>query len=229
MDHVLTSDSLTPSPGISKAVLDMPQPENKAATCRFLGTIMYLSKFCPHLSRVVHPLRDLTHLKQQFIWADQHTKAFQEAKHLVSTAHRLRYFDMSSPAVLQVDALDYGLGAVLLQPSLSSMESSEIEWQPVAYSSSSLPPTEKRSGQFEKETLAIVHAFHTFDQLLCDKADIIIHTDHKPLKRFSSVPLHLLPAVCKVCYSLYSGTASGQSIASAQLFLSLTLYPEHHY
>ena len=80
MDHVLTSDSLTPSPGISKAVLDMPQPENKAATCRFLGTIMYLSKFCPHLSRVVHPLRDLTHLKQQFIWADQHTKAFQEAK-----------------------------------------------------------------------------------------------------------------------------------------------------
>ena len=182
MDHVLTSDSLTPSLGISKAVLDMPQPENKAATCRFLGTIMYLSKFCPHLSRVAHPLRDLTHLKQQFIWADQHTKAFQEAKHLVSTAHRLRYFDMNSPAVLQVDALDYGLGAVLLQPSLSSMESSEIEWQPVAYSSSSLTPTEKRSGQFEKETLAIVHAFHKFDQLLCDKADIIIHTDHKPLK-----------------------------------------------
>lgn len=77
MDHVLTSDSLTPSPEISKAVLDMLQPESKAATCRLLGTIMYLSKFCPHLSRVVHPLRDLTNLKKQFIWADQHTKAFQ--------------------------------------------------------------------------------------------------------------------------------------------------------
>ena len=111
------------------------------------------------------PLQDLTHLKQQFIWADQHTKAFQEAKHLVSTAPCLRYFDMNSPVVLQVDASDYGLGAVLLHPSLSSTESSEIEWQPVAYSSSSLTPTEKGYAQIEKETLAIVHAFHNCDPI----------------------------------------------------------------
>lgn len=104
---------------------------------------MYLSKFCPHLSRVGNPLWGLTHLKQQFIRADQNTKAFQEAKHLVSTAPCLRYFDMNSPVVLQGNALDYGLGAVLLQPSLSSTESLEIEWQPDAYSPSSLTPTEK--------------------------------------------------------------------------------------
>ena len=139
-------------------------------------------KFCPHISSVVHPLRDLSHLKQQFIWADQHTKAFQEAEHLVSTAPRLRYFDMNSLVVLQVDASDYGLDAVLLQPSLSSTESSEIEWQPVAYSSSSLAPTEKGYAQIKKETLAIVHAFHKFDQLLFGKADIIVHKDHKLLE-----------------------------------------------
>ena len=89
---------------------------------------------------------------------------------------------MNSPAVLQVDASDYGIGAALLQPSLSSMESSEIEWQPVAYSSSSLTPREKRYGKIEKKTLAIVHVFHNSDQLLFGKADIIIHTDHKPLE-----------------------------------------------
>ena len=137
------------------------QPEDKAATRRFLGT----RKFCPRLSTVVHPLQDLTHLKQQFIWADQHKKAFQEAKHLVSTAPCVRYFDMNSPVVLQVDASDYGLGAVLLQPSLSSTESSEIEWQPVAHSSSSLTPTEKGYAQIEKETLAIVYAFHNCDPI----------------------------------------------------------------
>ena len=86
---------------------------------------------------------------------------------------------MNSLVVLQVDASDYGLGAVLLQPSLSSTESSEIEWQPVAYSSSSLTPTEKAYAQIEKETLAIVHAFPKFDQLLFGKADIIVHTDHR--------------------------------------------------
>lgn len=94
MDHVLTSDSLTPSPGISKAVLDMPQPENKAATCRFLGTIMYLSKFCPHLSRVVHPRRDLTHLKQHHLGRPTHKgisgspaeAAVKSAKRILLTA-----------------------------------------------------------------------------------------------------------------------------------------------
>ena len=226
MGHVLTSDGLKPSPEISKAVLDMPQPEDKAATRRFLGTIMYFSKFCPYLSRVVDPLRDLTHLNQQFIWADQHTKAFQEAKHLVSTAPCL-YFGMNSPDVLQVGASDYGLGAVLLQPSLSSTESSEIEWQPVAHSSSSLTPTEKGYAQIEKETLAIVHAFHKFNQQLFGKADIIVHTNHKPLEVIFKRSLASAPAVCKVCCSRYSGTVSGWSMARAQLFLSLTRYLEH--
>jgi hypothetical protein len=85
----------------------MPQPQDKAATRCFLGTITYLSKFCLNLSAVVRPLRDLTHIKQDFLWADQHSQAFQQAKCLVSTAPCLRYFDIHAPVVLQVDASDY--------------------------------------------------------------------------------------------------------------------------
>ena len=63
--HVFTSEGLKPS----------------AATRRFLGT--YLSKFCPHLSEVVLPLHGLTHIKQYFVWADQHTEAFTKAKEFI--------------------------------------------------------------------------------------------------------------------------------------------------
>ena len=77
MGHILTTDGLKPRTDIAKAVLEMPQPQDKAATHRFLGTITYLSKFCPNLSEIVHPLRVLTHVKQDFIWADQHTKSIQ--------------------------------------------------------------------------------------------------------------------------------------------------------
>lgn len=49
-------------------------------------------------------------------------------------------------------------------------------WQPVACNSSSLSPTEQRYAQTGKETLAIVHAFHMFDQLLFGKADVLICT-----------------------------------------------------
>lgn len=73
------------------------------------------------------------------------------------------YFDMNALVILQVDASEYGLGAALLQPATDTTNSNSIYWQPVAYSCSSLSPTEQRYTQIEKETLAIVHAFHKFD------------------------------------------------------------------
>ena len=76
MGHTLTPEGLKPSSEIANAVLSMPRPHNKAATQHFLGTITYLSKLCPCLSEEVHPLQDLSHLNQEFLWADQHTDAF---------------------------------------------------------------------------------------------------------------------------------------------------------
>ena len=66
----------------------MLQPQHKATTRRFLGTITYLAKFCPNLSEVIRPLRDLKHIKQEFLWSEQHSKA-----------------------ATQVDAFEYYLGA----------------------------------------------------------------------------------------------------------------------
>lgn len=171
----------------------MPQPSDKAATRCFLGIITYLSKFCPNLSEVVCPLRDLTHIKQDFLWSDQHTKAFKQAKELFSKAPCLRYFNVHAPVVLQVDASEYGLGAALLQPATNPTNSCNVQWQPVAYSSSSLSPTEQRYAQIEKETLAIVHAFHKFDQLLFGKSDVTVHSDHKPLETIFKRPLASAP------------------------------------
>ena len=189
MGHILTPEGLKPSSQIASAVLGMPRPHDKAATQRFLGSITYLSKFCPHLSEIVRPLRDLIHLNQEFLWADQHTEAFRKAKELVSQAPCLHYFDVNAQVVLQVDESESGLGAALLQPATHSANSTDISWQPVAYSSSSLSPTEQRYAQIEKETLAIVHTFHKFDQLLFGKADVVVHSDHKPLETIFKRPL----------------------------------------
>jgi len=63
----------------------------------------------------------------------------------------------------------------------------------VAYCSSSLSPTEQRYAQIEKETLAIVHAFHKFDQLLFGKSDVTVHSDHQPLETIFKHPLASAP------------------------------------
>ena len=153
MGHSLTSEGLKPSIEIVTAILDLPQPQDKAATRRFLGIITYLSKFCPNFSEVVRPFRDLTHIKQDFLWSEQHSKAFTQAKEVVSKAPCLRYFDVNAPVILQVEASEYAPGAALLQPATDTTDSNSKDWQPVAYSSSSLSPTEQRYAQIEKETL----------------------------------------------------------------------------
>ena len=188
MGHVLTTEGLRPSDEIASAILNMSQSQDKAATRRFLGMITYLAKFCPHFSEVVRPLRDLNHIRQEFLWADQHTAAFHKAKQLVSEAPCLRYFDVHAPVVFQVDASEYGLGAALLQPATTTFPTA-VEWQPVAYSSSELTSTEEWYAQIEKETLPIAHAFHKFDQLLFGKSNVTVHSDHWK----SSSNVHLPP------------------------------------
>ena len=166
-----------PNSEIAITVLRMPRPHGKAAIRRFLGAITYLSKFCSRLREVVRPLRDLTHLNQEFLWADQHTEASRPRKELVSQAPCLRYFNVNAPVVLKVDASEYDLSVALLQPATHSANSL---WQPVPCNSSSLSPTEQRYAQIGKANVAIVHAFHMFVQLLFGKADVVVHSDHKP-------------------------------------------------
>ena len=146
----------------------MPIPKDKQGVCRFLGAINYLSKFCPLLSTVTQPLRNLTKDDVHFLRSAKHQHAFDKANALATSAPGLAYYDVTAPVILQVGASDYGLGATLLQRSKhqGSRTLEEAYLQPVACSSKSLTPTEQRYGQIEKGCLAIVEAFNTFDKWL---------------------------------------------------------------
>lgn len=100
-----------------QALATMPIPTDKQAVRRFRGAINYLSKFCPQLSSVTQLLRDITKEDAPLLWSIKHRHAFDEAKALAIDAPWLAYYDVNAPAVLQVDASDYDLGATLLQPS----------------------------------------------------------------------------------------------------------------
>ena len=131
MGHLITSDGLRPDPTTVVAVTILPTRHDKQGIRRFLGAINYLSKFCPRLSSVTQPLRDLTKDDVLFVWSNQHQKAFDETKSLATSAPCLKYYDVNAPVVFQVDASDYGLGAVNLQP--SRKESVGTDHQPLHF------------------------------------------------------------------------------------------------
>ena len=188
MGNIITDNGMRPDPDKVAAIVGMPTPTNKAGLLRFIGMATYLSQFCENLSSTLQPLRMLTKDGASFIWSDTQEQAFQRAKALITSAPTLLYYCLDKPVTLQVDASESGLGAALLQPNAKG------ELQPVAFSSCHLSETEQRYSQMEKECLAICQGLHKFDQWLYGKADITVHTDHKPLVPIMSNPLHKAPA-----------------------------------
>ena len=74
-----------------KAILSMPKPSDQHAVQRYLGMLNVLAKFCPQLSDVVKPLRELAHKDVTFQWTELHDKAFVDSKELIAHAPGLCY------------------------------------------------------------------------------------------------------------------------------------------
>ena len=188
MGNIITDKGMRPDPDKVAAITGMPAPTDRAGLLRFMGMATYLSQFCENLSSTMQPLRMLTKDGASFIWSEVQEDAFRKAKALIASAPTLIYYSLDKPVTLQVDASEKGLGAALLQPNANG------ELQPISFSSGHLTETEQRYSQMEKECLAICHGLHKFDQWLYGKADITVHTDHKPLVPIMSKPLHKAPA-----------------------------------
>ena len=179
--HMLTADGLAPSPEKIRAILEMRTPTDVPSLQRFLGMVNYFSKFVPKLSDHAELLRTLTVKGADWKWLPEHEKAFQNLKSLLTSPPVLRYYDVHLPVVLQCDASDTWLGAVLLQEGL-----------PVMYSSIALTATERNYAQIEKELLAIVFAAENFDKYIY-ALNVQVQSDHKPLETIFSMPLHTAP------------------------------------
>ena len=88
--------------------------------------------------------------------------------------------DFTKPFVLQTDASDVGIGAVL-----SQSDDKELD-HPIAYYSRKLLPRERKYSTIEKECLAIKLAVHAFRVYLLGKP-FLIETDHRALEWLNSV------------------------------------------
>ena len=174
LGHIISRDGLKADPKKVDAIKMMQPPEDKAGVQRILGMVGYLQKFCPHLSEVATPLRQLVKKNSHFWWDnDVHGKAMEDIKRILSEPPVLRYFDPKAKIKVQCDASEFGLGACLL-----------ADEQPVQYASRALTETERNYAQIEKEMLAIVFGLERFERYVYGR-HVIVETDHKLL-----LPIH---------------------------------------
>jgi hypothetical protein len=156
-------------------IQDAPAPSTKRQVRSFLGLAGYYRKFIPRYAEVAAPLTDLTKKGQPNTvkWEEPQQKAFDQLKQMLASAPILRMPDFTKVFIVQADASDVGLGAVLLQKH-------ESEIFPVMYASKKLLPREKNYSVIERECLALIFAIKKFQNYIYG-TEFIVQTDHQPL------------------------------------------------
>ncbi len=99
------------------AILSAPRPTTKTQVRAFLGLAGYYRCFIPNFSSLAAPLTDLTRKGQpeKTPWSLEADRAFQQVKAALTSEPLLRAPDFGCPFLLQTDASDTGLGAILSQ------------------------------------------------------------------------------------------------------------------
>ena len=174
LGHVVTDEGIAADPEKVEQVRTWPTPENSTEVKSFLGLASYYRRFIPDFSTIAKPLYKLTEAKAEFAWTEQCQLAFDSLKGLLTSGRVLAYPTREGKFVLDTDASDHGIGAVL------SQFQDGVE-KPIAFASRTLSKSERNYCVTRRELLAIVEFVKQHRHYL-QGTRFCIRTDHAPLR-----------------------------------------------
>ncbi|XP_061366875.1 uncharacterized protein LOC133310005 [Gastrolobium bilobum] len=114
LGHIVCAEGVKADPQKVAAMLDWPQPVNIKQLRAFLGLISYYRKFVHQYANVAWPLTELLK-SEKLCWSSAASKAFDDLKTAMSITPILSLPDFSAVFIVETDASNYGIGAVLIQ------------------------------------------------------------------------------------------------------------------
>ncbi|POM75918.1 Reverse transcriptase [Phytophthora palmivora] len=135
-----------------KIIAEWPVAKTKKQMESFLGTTVYVSRFCKDFAQFAGPLHEFIKGKRSLLQLPDFSKQFG----------------------IKMDASNFAIGGVLFQ------EEVELE-HPIAYTGRKKKPAELNYPVREQELLAILHALKTWCVYLLDKS-FTVETDHKSIE-----------------------------------------------
>ena len=182
LGFVVSQRGLEMDPAKVKAVVEWPTPQSRKDLQRFLGFANFYRRFVRNFSSVVAPLTCLTSSSIRFVWNEAAEKAFRVLKSHFSTAPVLTTPDPTRQFVVEVDASDVGVGAVLSQRSQA-----DGKMHPCAFYSHKLSASEQNYDVGDRELLAVKMALQEWRHWLEGaEQPFLIWTDHRNLEYMKS-------------------------------------------
>ena len=164
LGHVVSREGVMADPDKVRKVATWPVPTSTKETQSFLGFASYYRRFIRDFAEIAKPLHRLTEKTAPFNWTVECQAAFQELRQRLTSAPILAHPDFSQQFILDTDASDIGMGAVLSQVDREGRE------RAIAYGSRLLSKAERRYCVTRRELLAVVTFTRHFRPYLVDNA-----------------------------------------------------------
>jgi RNase H-like domain found in reverse transcriptase/Reverse transcriptase (RNA-dependent DNA polymerase) len=162
-----------------QGLAEWPTPKKLWDVRTFLGFTGFYRRFIRNLSRLAHPLNDLTKKGTSWHWDLPQQHAFDLLKKSFTKAPVLIQPDPHAPFRLECDASKSACGAVLSQVGEDGL------WHPVTFMSKSFIEAERNYDICDRELLAIIKALEEWRHYLEGSPhQIEILSDHKNLEIF---------------------------------------------
>ncbi|MBW0541202.1 hypothetical protein O181_080917 [Austropuccinia psidii MF-1] len=180
LGYVVSSEGFKMDSSKIQQIVNWPQPKNIKALQSFLGFANFYHRFIKNYSKKISALTSLLKKDSPFMFNEEALSPFQILREAFTTAPILSHFNPSLPTIVETDASDYAMGAVLSPVN-------DAGKHPIAFYSCKLLPAELNYEIHDKELLGIVWALKRWRAFLLSLSNPFeVLTDHSSLQYFMS-------------------------------------------
>ncbi|CAK1603651.1 unnamed protein product [Parnassius mnemosyne] len=177
LGYQISASGTKPLESKVEAIKNFPVPKTVRQLRRFLGMLNFYRRFLPQSASIQAPLNALlagsVKASHPVNLTGDALLAFNRCKQSLADAALLAHPDCRAELALVTDASDLAMGAVLQQLKGG-------EWQPLAFFSRKLSPSQQKYSPYDRELLAIYESIKYFRHML-EARHFVVFTDHKPL------------------------------------------------
>ena len=173
LGRIVSAEGVAVNPENVQKVRDWPVPKSVKDVERFLGFLNYHREHIRGYASSTQILYKLTGSKAKFSWGESEQFAFDSLNEILTSAPILAYPNPSDTFVLDTDASEYAIGAVLsqLQDGIERV---------ICYGSYVLSPEQRKYCVTRKELLAVVRFTRQYRHYLLGR-EFLLRTDHNSL------------------------------------------------
>jgi hypothetical protein len=177
LGYIVSTSGIQMDPAKIQTILDWPQPQCTRDVQSFLGFANFYRRFIRNYSKLAAPLFRL--VNGDFLWNNECQQVFDSLRSAFTSAPILVHFDPSRPCIVETDASDFVVAAILSQRDDNNV------LHPVAFYSSKMSSAERNYDIHDKELLAVVKAFTEWRHYLEGSLHrVLVLTDHRNLEYF---------------------------------------------